>query len=331
MPLVDEAFSALTDLKASMGDMAAVGCHLFIFAPRTRVRRDEWLKVNINHDVAEKIADAARQAALRVETRAADDQALHEFDFDAMADESIGVLKSDEFEPIQHWLSQVPDNDWDRRFDGSDDVLEKARFYVVRLSFSDGRTATFFRGSRGIKISLETKGIISAAFSRHSNEMVSIDGPVITLDDKFDFISWDGHVFINNLLTFESITNIKDLTIEKANSVIDQISTIINITSGINSLKSELSKRIRLAKRLAAAHRHGIIADIDIEKLAERCRQKGLGLNCTVSSGVASFDFDLTDKQLVSDFVNLITDFYYKSTVTGREWEAVVKRPARAP
>lgn len=330
MPLIEDSFAALTDLKILLGDIDNVGCHLFIFSPRTRQRREEWLQIAVDDVVAKKLVESTRRSLLTLEERAADDQALHEFDFDAMSDNSIGVLKLDDVGELTRWLNDVPENDWPVRFNGDERTLDKVRFFVVRLSFPDGKIIKLFRGSRGITVSLQAKGFISAAFSRRTNEMIAIEGPVISIDGKFDFVEWNDYLFISNLLTFESITNIREVTVRKANEVVDVLSRKLHLGDNVDALKFEIGKRTRLAKRLAAAQKHGLIDDIDLQSLVDRAAEKGLRLRCTMQDGVAKFDINCDNAGEVADFVDLITDIFLFSPVTKREWEAVVKRPPRS-
>ena len=326
MPLIDDAFAALADIRIALGAGERIGCHIFIFSPRTRERRDDWLKVAMEGAVADRLADTARDALLKLEGRAADDQALAEFDFDAMADGSIGVMSLADVPAIADWLDAIPGDDWPARFDGDERVIEKARFYVTRLNFADGRPLTLVRGSRGLTVTLRAKGAVAAAFSRERNEMVAIDGAVVSFDGAIDFFAWEGLVFITNFRTFESVTNIRDVTIRKSAEALDALAARFGLGGNAEGLKAEIGKRTLLAKRLAAAHRYGIIADIDPQNLVDRAAQKQLRLRCRIENGNAHFDIDHANRGEVQDFVDLLTDLFLQSPVTGREWEAVVKR-----
>ena len=120
------------------------------------------------------------------------------------------------------------------------------------------------------------------------------------------------------------------MTIRKANEALDALATRFGLGDNGQALKAEIGKRTLLAKRLAAAHRHGIIADIDPQSLVNRAREKNLRLRCHLENGNARFDIDHNNSGEVQDFVDLLTDFFLKSPVTGREWEAVVKRTPKA-
>jgi hypothetical protein len=329
MPSIDDAFAALADIRIALSGRGRVGCHVFIFSPRTRERRDEWHKIAMEGVVADRLASTARNALLKLEGRATDDQVLAEFDFDAMAEGSIGVMSLTEVPAIAEWLAAIPDDDWPSRFDGDERVVDSARFYVTRLNFADGRRLTVVRGSRGLTVTLKEKGVVAAAFSRERNEMVAIDGAVISFDGAIDFFAWEGLVFISNFRTFESVTNIRDVTIRRSEEAVDALAARFGLGGNVDNLKAEIGKRTLLAKRLAAAQRHGIIADIDPQNLVDRAVEKQLRLRCRMVKGHAHFDIDHNDRGQVQDFVDLLTDLFLRSPVTGREWEAVVKRAPR--
>ncbi|SER58908.1 protein of unknown function [Faunimonas pinastri] len=326
MALIDDAFAALADIRVALGAGDRIGCHVFFFSRHTRERPHDWYKLAMEGAVADQLASASRHSLAKLEGRAADDQALSEFDFDAMVEGSIGVLKVAEVPAIAEWLDEVPQDDWPVRFDGDERLLDQARFYATRLNFADGRRLTLFRGSRGLTVTLRKKGAVAAAFSRDRNEMVAIDGAVVSFDGLIDFFAWEGLVFIANFRTFESVTNIRDVTVRKSGEAMDALALKFGLGPNSDELKAEIGKRTMLAKRLAAAHRYGLINDIDPQKLVDRAAQKRLRLRCRIEEGNAHFEVDHTNRGQVEDFVDLLTDLFLQSPVTGREWEAVVKR-----
>lgn len=327
MPLIDDAYESLTDIRVALTAEGRIGCHVFIYSPRSRDRREEWYKIAMDGAVADLLASRARESLLNVEGRAADDQALAEFDFDAMSDGSIGVISLEDMPAIEMWLGNLPADDWHVRFDGDEQVLDKVRFYVIRLNLPDGRPLTIIRGSRGLTVTLREKGAVAAAFSRQRNEMVPIEGAVLSFDGVVDFFAWENFVYILNFRTFESVTNIRDETIRKSEEALDALAVRFGLGTNLVDLKDEIAQRTLLAKRLAAAHRHGIIADIDPQSLVDRAAEKELRLRCHMENGNVQFDIDHNNRGEIQDFVDLLTDLFLRSPVTGREWEAVVKRP----
>lgn len=326
MALIDDSFAALTDLRAALESGDDVGCHVFIYAPRTRQRRDEWYRVAMDGALAERFIDGSRQALLDVEARATDGE-LTEFTFDAMATGSVGVIATDDVPGIAEWLGAVPADDWPTRFDGDENVLEKARYYVNRVNFPDGRILRTFRGRRGLNVIVRTRGV-AAVFRRDTREMVPVEGAVISFDQEMDFFEWDGFLYISNLTAFESLTNVREITAQKAEEAVDVLAGRFQLGDA-EVLKAEIGKRTRLAKKLAASLQHGLFGDIDFDNLAERARFKNMNVRCEVDGQECRIIFDPHNRDEVEDFVNLVSDFFLNSPVTGREWEAVVKRPAR--
>ncbi|PZP41655.1 MAG: hypothetical protein DI601_20570 [Azospirillum brasilense] len=329
MDIIEEAYATLNDLKLSLETEERIGCHTFVFSAKTRKNKQEWQKIDMDGKVADQMAATMSSAMLAIEARAADDQALVEFNFDAMADRSIGTLKLNSTPSLEEWVKKIPGDDWPIRFDGDVQTLDRARFYVTRLNFPDKKHLLVFRGSRGLTITLNKQGVVAAAFSRAKHQMVAVEGPIVSFDNCVDFAIWENMVFVVNMRTFESITNIRDVTIQKANEVIDLLGSRFDLGSDTEKLKTEINKRTILAKRLAAAHYHGIIDDIDAQKLVERAQDKNLRVKCKLEKGKAIFNINYDEKGEIEDFVDLLTDLFLNSPVTGREWEALVKRTPR--
>lgn len=329
MALFDDGYAALADIRLAFNAGAEVGCHVFLFSPRTRARAHEWHRVIMVGDLAARLADAGRVSLNSIEARAADEQVLAEFDFDAMDHGSIGVLKVEDAPGLSDWLNAMPQNDWPTRFDGDEGVLEKTRFYAFRLSLPDGRTLRAFRGSRGLNITLRSRHAVAAMFQRDSREMVAVEGTVVSFDQTIDFFEWEGLVFIINLPTFESVTNIRHVTARKADEAVDALQNRFQIND-IDGLKAHIAQRTRLGKKLAAAQKHGLVGDIDPAAMVHRIAAKQLDVQCTIEGDEVRFDIDPANRRQVEDFVDLMTDFFLQSPVTSREWEAVVKRPPRA-
>jgi len=164
-------------------------------------------------------------------------------------------------------------------------------------------------------------------FRQDSDEMQPVQGTVLTFDDRTDFFEWDGFVFILNLNAFEAVTNIRAITAAKAHLAIDAIAERFGI-SDIKGLKDHLSGRAKLAKKLAAAARHGLLDDVDGERLIARVEERGFAVRCRKENERYAFDLDLSNRAEVEEFVNLMTDVYLHSPVTNREWKVTSKRPA---
>jgi hypothetical protein len=96
----------------------------------------------------------------------------------------------------------------------------------------------------------------------------------------------------------------------------------------IDIFKTTIASKVSLAKKLAAAIRHGLIEAIDADRVMTRIEEKNLNLACRKVDGKVIFDVDPSDVKHAAEIVNLIYDVYLHSPVTQKEWRALVKRPA---
>lgn len=328
MPLVDDGYSAFADLTASLGEAQEVGCHVFLRSQPTRERREPWHRLSMTGDLANEIVETASRTLAQIEARTADDERLEEFTFDAMADGDIGVLRIADTPGLGEWLAAVPGPDWPVRFEGQEEVLERTRFYVTRLSFPDGRTLLAFRGSRNLNLSLRRRNAVIAKFNRDEHELVPVDGTVVNFDQEVDFFVWEGLTFVLNLRTFESVTNIREITAEKAGEAIDALVGRFGLDDP-DGLKLAIGSRPLLAKKLASALRHGLVADIDIAALPARIAAKELDITHEGDGEDFRLRIDPNNRRQVQDFVDLMSDVFLHSPVTGREWVVSVKKAPR--
>lgn len=328
MTLLDDGYAALADIRVASNADEEIGCHLFLHARPTRQRRDTWHRISADPELTAILLDAGKQSLWDIEARVADEQSLHEFDFDAMADGSVGLLRVEDAPGLGEWLAQVPAADLPTVYDGDEELLNSSRFYVFRLSFPDGRTLTAFRGRRGMQVAARQRNAIAAMFARDTQELVPVNGTVVSFDQAIDFFEWEGLVFILNMPTFESVTNIREVTNRKAFEAIDALANRFNLGDS-EALKAHIGQRTRLGKKLAAAHRHGLAGDINPAVIEARIETKGLALRCQVDGDQVNFDIDHASRREVEDFVDLMTDVFLVSPLTSREWVAVVKKPPR--
>jgi hypothetical protein len=328
MPLVEDGLASLNDMRAALNEGLEIGCDVFLNAKTTRQRRDAWFRVSANWDLTQNLVAAGSRSLLNLAARAADGDNLHEFDFDAMVSGSVGIALVRELPQLQAWLGAVPGGDWPTVFDGDEEVVDDAGFYSFRLTFPDGRAVLAFRSRRGLEVVARRKGAVQARFSRDQNELVPVEGSIITFDQAVDFFVWDGMVFIGNLPTFEALTNLREITIQKAAQAVDALAGRFDL-GDVDALKASIGQRTRLGKKLAAAQRHGLAGDIDPAAIHERIEARGLQVRCEIDGEQVRFEIDSTNPQEVSDFVDLMTDVFLRSPLTGREWDALAKRPSR--
>lgn len=326
MPLIEDALSALSDLEAAF-QQGQIGCHVFLFAAHGRGRRDRWQRVSMDAGLTQRFVEAAALSVAQIRQTAVDDNGLVEFDFDAMASGSVGVMPLDTAPPLAEWSNDVPTEDWPTIFVADPAYVERTKFFSARFSLPDGRLLKTFRSKRGIQIILERGSRLAAMFRQDSNEMQPVDSTVITFDQSVDFFEWDGFVFIANLGAFESITNIREITAAKAHEAIDAIGERFGLPN-MQGLKDHLCERTKLAKKLAAAVQHGLLDDVDGDRLIQRIEQRQFNVRCRRENGRFEFDIDLDNRVEVEQFVNLMTDVYLHSPVTQREWKVITKTPA---
>lgn len=327
MPLLEDALSALSDLDAAMQEEGEIGCHVFMFAPYGREPRNRWQRVSMDATLSARFVQSAALSVAQIREQAVDDNGLLEFDFDAMANGSVGVIATDSSPQLAEWLNEVPSADWPSVFAADPTYVERTRFFTARYNFADGRQLKTFRGKRGIQIILERGNRLAAMFRQDTEEMQPVDSTVITFDQAIDFFEWDSFVFIVNLGAFEAVTNIRQITAAKAHEAIDAISSRFGIPD-IQGLKDHLSDRTKLAKKLASAVQHGLLEDVDGDRLIARIGERQFGVRCRREGDSFEFDINLENRGEVEQFVNLMTDVYLHSPVTRREWKAISKTPA---
>jgi hypothetical protein len=274
-----------------------------------------------------RFTEAVQSGSTDTRARAVEEDGLLEFDFDTMAIGSIGVLALADAPELAAWIDDLPEPDWPTIFQGDPDFVDKTKFYGIDVRFPSGRRLRGFRGKSGLRIVLERGSRVAAMFRQDSDEMQPVQGTVLTFDDRADFFEWDGFVFIMNLSAFEAVTNIRAITAAKAHAAIDAIAARFGV-SDVEGLKEHLSGRAKLAKKLAAAARHGLLDDVDGERLIARVAERGFAVRCRKQDGRYAFDLDLSNRAEVEEFVNLMTDVYLHSPVTNREWKVTSKRPA---
>jgi len=325
MAVVDDGLDALRDLRAKLENDAA-GCHVLINLKRGRTREDRWKRLVTQDDLANKFTETVTEAIVSAHTLAAEPDGISEFDFDNINLGALGVLRLDEFPDLQQWLGQVPGNDWNHAFRPTAETRRDLHHYVLRVTFANGETLETFRSSRGARIYIEHGGI-HAWFQRDADIARPAADGFMSFDEKIDFFAWDGFLFITNLASFESITNIRVATQRQAHAAIDAMTGRFGFGDA-NVFKATIASKVSLAKKLAAAIRHGLIEAIDADRVMARIQEKNLDLECRKVDGKVVFDVDPSDMKQATEIVNLISDVYLHSPVTQKEWRALVKKPA---
>jgi hypothetical protein len=109
------------------------------------------------------------------------------------------------------------------------------------MTLPDGRGVRAFRGRAGLDVAARKRHAISAMFHRDTREMAAIEGSIITFDPNPDFFEWDGLLFILNMRTFESVTNIREVTVHKAVEAMDVLAGRF-VLENADALKEAISK-----------------------------------------------------------------------------------------
>ena len=324
-----DALTTLSDIMTAPG--GEVGCHVFIHSPRTRTRKKVWFKVTMEKVVTTKIINATNQGLLDI-LRDARANHLAEFDFDAMVDGDIAVLRAEDVESLPSWFEALPADTLDDTFDGDPAIAERADLFVRRLTFPNGKSLIAVTGKSGIEIHLGEKGKVAAFFSEQKHEMQDIKGTILTLDGRIDFLLWDSLVFVRRLSVFESLTHVRKATTTRAEKALENCTTLFSFGASSDAIVARISAQPSWAKRLAAAHKYGYMADMTGRRLRDRALEKQLNIQFVEdeSTGDITLQIDETDKQQIEDLVDLLSEFFLRSPATNREYDVRVKRPARA-
>lgn len=325
MTLIDEGLDGLRDLRAKL-ENEVPGCRIFINLKRGRTREERWKRLIANEELAVQFVAHVTEAIIFVQSLAAEPDGISEFDFDALSAGAVGVLRLADFPDLQQWLGDVPDNDWNQAFRPTAEARRNLHHYSVRITFANGQRLETFRSSRGAKIYIEHGGI-HAWFQRDADlARPAVDG-FMSFDEKIDFFAWDGFLFIANLPSFESITNVREATQRQARAAVDAMTGTFEF-GDIDVFKSTVASKVSIAKKLAAAVQHGLLEAVDADRVMARIEAKNLNLTCRKVDGKVVFDIDPSDVRHAAEIVNLLSDVYLQSPVTQKEWRALVKKPA---
>lgn len=325
MALLDDALDSLRDLRILLEGDGSVS-HVLINLRRGRTREDKWKRLITEQDLSRQFVETISEAVITAQVSASEPDGISEFDFDAISSGVIGVLRLADFPELEVWLAEVPENDWHQPFRPTHETRNNLHHYVVRLTTPTGQTLEAFRSSRGAKIFIEHGGIC-AVFRRDLDLARPAADGFMSFDEKVDFFAWDGFLYIVNLGSFESITNIRVITQAHAHAAVDIIAERCDLVDVV-AFKATVGSKISLSKKLAAAVRYGLIDAIDSDRVISRIAEKRLELVCENRDGRLIFDVDPANINQVSEIVNLLSDVYLQSPVTQKEWRALVKKPA---
>ena len=329
MPLIDDAYDALNNLRLAVNAGQEMGLHLFLKVKSGRERLRPWQRVVMSDALAERLKEGVRRSLTDLAQRIAGENALADFDFDAMVAGSTGVLDLNVDGEVGRWVAELPSPDHPDIFQGDERSLERAEFYAWQLELPGGAVRAF-RSKSGLEVGARRPSRVVAFFNPDHRMLAPVEGAVISIDERIDFFEWAGILFVQNLPSFESVSNIREVTARKAVEAVDAIAARFDV-GDVDALKQAVSTRTRLGKRLAAAHRYGLHAQVDPARVAQTIADRGLQFAVEdVEGGGVRFLLDHRDRRSAEDFVDLMSDVFLRSPTTGRDWEAIAKRVPRA-
>jgi len=247
--------AALKRLNAALSAAPAnAGCHTFLATPSRDAQQGRWQRVRFANGVAThfrtEVIDSLKAQMPTV-------QELVMFGYDDPGSTQTTVFAKSEYPDMASWFDEVPDSTWINIFNGDQEFLNKVVMHVTTIDVTgSGNILTVFK--QRTKTSLLRKRGMLAVLNPSSNEFVKVQGSVFDFSFAADFIEWEGFVYVFRLGTFESLTNVREVTFARAEEAIQAITTIPNLTvPGIDDFPAHLRSRVALTKKLAAAGRLG--------------------------------------------------------------------------
>jgi Domain of unknown function (DUF4868) len=320
------AAAALEKLRASLTKAPAnAGCHVFLKAARGRTNADKWRRLQFTVGLATRFR-AQLVERLLDQLPAADDLVM--FSHGEMTGSQVAVLEKSDIAEIATWMDEVPAPDWLHVFEGDEAFFRKVRFHVTRLDVaSAGEHLKIFR--QRSSTSLLHRRSFMAIFNVTQYQFSEVDGRVFDFALDGDFIEWEGLIFILRLSAFESLTNVREITIREAHRALEDVRAVEGLgISGFDAVAASLEARPQLAKKLAAAKRQGTVDNLHAKALADRIKQKGLPLAVVKrKNGHVEITINPDDADQIKEFVNLVTDVYLRSPVTEMEYAVSAKTP----
>jgi len=298
------------------------GCTLFLYLKYGRDVRRRWQRMRFDAQLEREVrSNVLEQLAADI-----DDRELEVFAFDEMISGHIGAWRKETIPELAGWFDAVPvARDWPHVFTNDEEHISTAKFYVTAIPVAGAdRPLIAFR--QRSKNSLVGRGLW-AIFDTVAHQFHPAAGKVFQFDHKIDFFEWDGTIYVLNQAPFESITNIRTATQEKARESLDAIALIENVhIDRFNEIVAGVVQRPLLAKKIASAHYQGILEEITGPGLAARIGAKHLPIRFDQHGDQYRFFPDPTDSNQMREFVRLLTDYYLSSPLTQIEYRALAKR-----
>lgn len=321
------AVTALDELRGALAKVPAnAGCHVFLRSQRGRTRDDHWRRLKFTDGLATRFR---AQVVERLLSQLPPADELVMFSHGDTTGGQVAVLEKSDISEIASWVDDVPPPDWPHIFDGDQQFFQKVRFYATTLDVEGVPVALKIFRQR-TATSLLHRGGLMAIFNVAQNQFSEVDGRVFDFALDGDFIEWKERIFILRLAAFESLTNVRAITIRDAHKALEEVRAVGGLEiSGFDAVAASLEARPQLAKKLAAAKRQGTVDNLDAKALAARVKEKELPLVVAKKkNGRVEIKIDPTDPDQIREFVNLVTDVYLRSPVTEMEYTVFAKAPA---
>lgn len=316
----------LTDLSGKLeADAEAYkSCIVFLGSKAGRRKQDRWKRMKFDASLAAEFRDEVVDALLQV-VEAKD--TVEPYAFDDMVSGHMGYLDKSESSILAQWFDEIPPPEWPHVFDGDPHFLSRVKYYVTAIPV-DGPDDVLrvFRHRGGA--SLVHKGLF-ALFDTTENQFRMAKQKVFHFDHGVDFFEWGGVIYICNHNRFESLTDMRTITAEKAGECLAGIEKKKDIHVGcLAELQHVIESKPLYAKKLASALTQGVIVKLTGKAMAERIKTKKLPIKWSQNGGKYTFTLNPENAAHVREFVYLVTDYYLNSPVTRIEYRVPSKYPA---
>ncbi|WP_195972912.1 Kiwa anti-phage protein KwaB-like domain-containing protein [Clostridium thermobutyricum] len=186
--------------------------------------------------------------------------------------------------------------------------IHDSKAYVMILKNDEIEIALFKKFISSIYLKSKKKFIFNEGIMEQFNK------DILSIDDKFDCVSFENELLVFYKSSFEQIFDYKDEYTKKAIENIEKIESI-NVIKNIELIKEE-SEKITIKKKLAK------IKETDIEWFNDQIKNNFSRIAETITT--ANTDITIVEGKLeindVSDLVHLIQNDFVKSNIDDEEF-----------
>jgi hypothetical protein len=323
-----EAEEAVASLKAALSDpVDAGGCTVFLHRKGSERRSKRWTRLKFADGLAEQFREQVTSSLIG---RLGDATDLALYDYDEAPAGQIVALEIAKLPEMKMWAESVPTPEYQQIFDGDPAHLKQVDLHATTLHVGDERRQlTVFKG-RSQSTLLRTGGFL-AMFNMSQHQFDEISGKIFEFSPAADFVHWGEFIFIFSMPVFETLTNIRNVTLGEAKAALDGVKEISGLeVAGLDAIAATLQDNTRLAKKLAFARTHGTYKAWRLPELTELVAARRIPLKVEHAHGKMHVRLDPGDKAQVKAFVELVSETFLTSKLTGMDWDAHVKsRPKR--